>query len=128
MFVRMRCARPSDRLGELRRFYVDGVGCVLMSAWVDHEGYDGFIVGDDSGHWQAEFIHDRNRPAPPVPSREHLLVFYVPDRAALAMKAAALDVAGFARVQPDNPYWARHGVTYSDPDGYHVVLAVPHGA
>lgn len=127
MFALFRSARPSDRLGELRRFYVDGLGCALLSAWVDHEGYDGLVVGDPAGRWQAEFIHEHARPAVPVPSHEHLLVFYVTDRALLAAKADAMDAAGWQRVQPANPYWQRHGVTYADPDGYHVVIAVPPG-
>lgn len=127
MFALFRCARPSDRLGELRRFYVDGLGCALLSAWVDHEGYDGLVVGDPAGRWQAEFIREHARPAVPVPSHEHLLVFYVADRALLAARADAMDAAGWPRVQPDNPYWQRHGVAYADPDGYHVVIAVPPG-
>ncbi len=127
MFVLFRSARPSDRLGDLRRFYVDGLGCALLSAWVDHEGYDGLVVGDPAGRWQAEFIREHARPAVPVPSPEHLLVFYVADRARLADKARAMDAAGWARAEPANPYWQRCGVTYADPDGYHVVIAVPPG-
>ena len=127
MFVLFRSARPSDRLGELRRFYVDGLGCALLSAWVDKEGYDGLVVGDPAGRWQAEFIREHARPAVPVPSHEHLLVFYVADRARLADKADAMDAAGWPRVQPANPYWQRQGVTFADPDGYHVVIAVPPG-
>ena len=98
------------------------------SEWVGHEGYDGLVVGDPQGGWQAEFIHEHAHAAPPVPGREHLLVFYVADRAALAARAAAMDAAGWPRAVPGNPYWSRHGVTYADPDGYHVVLAVPPGA
>lgn len=127
MLVRFRSARPSDRLGELRHFYVDALGCELLAEWVDHEGYDGLVVGDPLGRWQAEFVHERSRPAPPPPSDEHLLVFYVADRAALAERCRLIDAAGFARVPPRNPYWSRHGVAYLDPDGYAVVIAVPPG-
>jgi len=127
MFVRFRAARPSDRLGELRHFYVDALGCDLLSEWQDHEGYDGLVVGDPAGRWQAEFVHDRKRPAPRVPGPEHLLVFYVADRAALNARAHTMDAAGCHRVAPANGYWARQGVTYLDPDGYAVVIAVPPG-
>jgi catechol 2,3-dioxygenase-like lactoylglutathione lyase family enzyme len=127
-YVRFRSARPSDRLAELRRFYVDGLGCTLLGEWEDHEGYDGLVVGDPSGLWQAEFIRERAHPAVPVPSREHLLVFYVADRDAREARAAAMDAAGWPRVTPANPYWGRCGVTYADPDGYEVVVATPPGA
>lgn len=127
-FTSFRSARPSDRLPELRRFYVDALGCALLGEWINHEGFDGLIVGGPPGTWQAEFLHEHARAAPAVPSNEHLLVFYVADRIELANRAAALGAAGFARVEPNNPYWSRHGVAFVDPDGYHVVLAVPHGA
>ena len=125
--TKFRSARPSDRLPELRRFYVDALGCMLLAEWSDHEGFDGLVVGDVSGAWQVEFLREHARAAVQVPSNEHLLVFYLADRAALTQRAAALDAAGHTRAEPNNPYWSRHGVTFVDPDGYHVVLAVPHG-
>jgi len=128
MVIRFRSARPSDRLGALRRFYVDALGCALLGEFADHDGFDGLIVGDPQGSWQVEFVHEHGRVAVPVPSHEHLLVFYFADRVALAARVAMLDAAGHARATPHNPYWSRHGVTFSDPDGYHVVLAVPSGA
>jgi catechol 2,3-dioxygenase-like lactoylglutathione lyase family enzyme len=128
MFVRFRSARPTDRLAALRRFYVDALGLSVVAEWVDHEGFDGLVLGDpaDDG-WQVEFLHEHAHRAPPPPGPEHLLVFYVADRQALALRAAAMDAAGCRRVAPNNPYWARCGVTYADPDGYAVVIAVPPG-
>ena len=127
MFVRFRSARPSDRLEALRRFYVDALGCELHGEFTDHQGFDGLIVGNAQGGWQVEFVRERGRPAPPVQSDEHLLVFYVSGTDELAARAAALDAAGFDRVAPNNPYWSRCGVAFADPDGYHVVVALPAG-
>jgi len=133
--MRLRSARPSDRLGALRRFYADALGLAVLAEWQDHEGIDGLVLGEPGsagsphGGWQVEFVHVRGEAAPPPPpGDEHLLVFYVDDRATLAARAAAMDAAGCPRVQPHNPYWARHGVTFRDPDGYHVVIALPPGA
>lgn len=126
-FTHMRTARPSDRLAELKRFYVHGLGCKLLGEFDNHAGFDGLIVGDDSGHWQAEFVHERGHVAAAVPSLEHLLVFYVANRAELQAREALMASAGYARAKPHNPYWAQHGATFVDPDGYHVVLALPHG-
>lgn len=127
MYVRLRSARASDRLGELRHFYVDALGCALLAEWQDHDGYDGLVVGDPLGRWQAEFVHRRGHLAPPPPGDEHLLVFYVDDRGALAQRCSAIEAAGFAPLRHANPYWRRHGVMYRDPDGYAVVVAVPPG-
>jgi hypothetical protein len=46
-------------------------------------------------------------------------VLYLGSDAAVATIASRLDVAPVA---PANPYWAKHGVTFEDPDGFRVVL------
>lgn len=123
-FVRFRSARPANDLAALERFYVEVLGCATLGTFDDHEGFDGLILGAPDGSWQIEFVRERGVVAPRAPTREHLLVFYLADRDALEARCAAMDIAGFARVEPNNPYWLRHGVTYADPEGYHVVVAV----
>jgi hypothetical protein len=54
-----------------------------------------------------------------VPHPESLLVLYLGDDAAVQAVAERL---GVDPVAPDNPYWAEHGVTFLDPDGFRVVL------
>jgi catechol 2,3-dioxygenase-like lactoylglutathione lyase family enzyme len=124
-FVRFRSARPTNDLRALERFYVDALGCARLGAFTDHEGFDGLIVGATDGAWQVEFVREHGVTAPRAPTPEHLLVFYVADRQALAERAAAMDRAGWPRIEPHNPYWLQWGVSYADPDGYPVVLAVP---
>jgi hypothetical protein len=48
-----------------------------------------------------------------------LLVFYLGNDDALQ---AALRRLETEPVEPANPYWAEHGVTIKDPDGFLVVL------
>ena len=55
----------------------------------------------------------------PAPHSESLLVFYLGDDQAVETIAARLDVDP---IPPANPYWAEHGVTFEDPDGFRVVL------
>ena len=124
-FVRFRSARPVNDLAALERFYVGALGCTRLGAFEDHEGFDGLILGAPDGAWQIEFVREQGVVAPRAPTDEHLLVFYVADRAALDARCATMDAAGCERVEPNNPYWLHHGVTYVDPEGYHVVVAVP---
>ena len=126
-FVRFRSARPCNDLRAIERFYVDALGCARLGSFDDHDGFDGLIVGSPDGAWQVEFVRERGVIAPDAPTDEHLLVFYVADRAALAAIEATLRTAGHATVKPHNPYWLRHGSTYVDPDGYHVVIAMAPG-
>jgi len=55
----------------------------------------------------------------PAPYPETLLVLYLGDRDAGGAAAARLDTDPVA---PANPYWAEHGLTFEDPDGFRVVL------
>jgi catechol 2,3-dioxygenase-like lactoylglutathione lyase family enzyme len=124
-FVRFRSARPANDLRAIERFYVEALGCTRLGAFAGHDGFDGLIVGAADGAWQVEFVREQGVSAPRAPSAEHLLVFYAADRAWLEARCAAMDAAGWARVEPHNPYWRHHGVTYLDPEGYPVVIAVP---
>ena len=86
----------------------------------------------------------RVRTARPTNSLAPLRRFYV-EGAGLAERSAFADHDGFSglilaavdwelefvvvagvtapRATPHNPWWAEHGVTFEDPDGYHLVLA-----
>jgi catechol 2,3-dioxygenase-like lactoylglutathione lyase family enzyme len=124
-YVRFRSARPSNDLRALERFYVEALGCARLGAFEGHDGIDGLIVGAVDAAWQVEFVREHGVTAPRAPTDEHLLVFYVADRAALAEREAAMRRAGHTPIEPHNPYWLRYGVTFADPDGYPVVVAVP---
>ena len=84
----------------------------------DHDGYDGvFLVLPGTGA-HLEFTSGGDHAAP-VPHPESLLVLYLGDRAAVDAVATRL---GTDPVAPANPYWAEHGLTFEDPDGFRVVL------
>jgi hypothetical protein len=46
-------------------------------------------------------------------------VLYLGDHDAVRAVAARLAIDPVA---PANPYWAEHGLTFEDPDGFRVVL------
>ena len=75
------------------------------------------------GHdYHLEFTqHDAGSPCP-APTDDNLLVFYIPDRAAIDMIAVRLAAMGYPEVAPENPYWEGRGVTVEDPDGWRIVL------
>lgn len=118
--MRVRTARPTNALAPLRRFYVEGAGLTERSHFSGHDGFDGLILL--AGETEVEFLVEAGVAAPRAPSTEHLLVLYLPADE-VQRRAARLDVLGAPRVTPRNPWWARHGITFEDPDGYHFVLA-----
>jgi len=116
--VQLRVARHTERLDELVAFYRDGLGLRELGGFRDHGGYDGVFleVPGTGAHLELTTggVHDA-----PAPHPESLLVLYLGDDAAVRAVAARL---GRAPVVPANPYWAEHGMTFEDPDGFRVVL------
>jgi len=122
--VQMRVARPTGRLQELVRFYCEGIGLEVIGSFTGHAGYAGVMLGLPGRAYHLEFTeHEESQGgdyAPP--SRDNLLVFYLPERAAILVIAARLAAMGYATVEPENPYWNERGLTIADPDGWRVVL------
>jgi catechol 2,3-dioxygenase-like lactoylglutathione lyase family enzyme len=120
--AKVRFARPTDRLDEVVRFYRDGLGLQELARFADHDGFDGVMLGEPGGAWHIEFTHGRGHTTGRAPSRDHLLVFYLPDEAAWRAAVGRMGLCGYAAVVSFNPYWDRQGVTFEDPDGYRVVF------
>jgi catechol 2,3-dioxygenase-like lactoylglutathione lyase family enzyme len=122
--VQIRVARPTGRLRELVRFYCEGIGLEIVGSFTGHAGYSGVMLGLPGREYHLEFTeHEESKEedyAPP--SRDNLLVFYLPERAAVERIAARLATLGYPAVAPENPYWNERGLTFADPDGWRVVL------
>lgn len=116
--MQLRVARHTERLDALVRFYRDGLGLTEVGGFQDHDGYEGVFleVPGTGAHLEltAGAVHGA-----PVPHPESLLVLYLGDERAVR---AAADRLGVEPVAPANPYWAEHGLTFEDPDGFRVVL------
>jgi catechol 2,3-dioxygenase-like lactoylglutathione lyase family enzyme len=118
----LRVARPSDDIETLLPFYREGLGFSVLSRFTDHDGFDGVMLGQEGAPYHLEFTTARGHAAGRAPTHDHLLVFYLPDRDDWRRSVERMHAAGFAPVAPFNPYWARNGATFEDPDGYRVVL------
>jgi catechol 2,3-dioxygenase-like lactoylglutathione lyase family enzyme len=116
--MQLRVARHTERLDALVRFYRDGLGLPELGRFEDHDGYEGVFleVPGTGAHLEltAGGVHSA-----PVPHPESLLVLYLGDEQTVRAVAARL---GAEPVAPANPYWAEHGLTFEDPDGFRVVL------
>jgi catechol 2,3-dioxygenase-like lactoylglutathione lyase family enzyme len=125
----LRVARHTERLDEVVAFYRDGIGLAEVGGFHGHDGYDGVFLAVPGTGTHLELTAGGEHPAP-TPHPETLLVFYLGEEELVAEVAARL---GQEAVAPANPYWAEHGLTFEDPDGFRVVLvpedlpAVPSG-
>jgi catechol 2,3-dioxygenase-like lactoylglutathione lyase family enzyme len=118
----LRVARPSDDLDALLHFYQQGMGLALLYRFTDHDGFDGIMLGRTGAPYHLEFTRARGHVAGRAPTRDNLLVFYLPDTDEWNETVHRMRNAGFDPVPSFNPYWDRAGVTFEDPDGYRVVL------
>ncbi len=120
--TKMRFARPTDQLDAVVRFYTVGLGLQVLGSFLDHEGFDGMMIGRAGASYHLEFTQKRGHSAGRCPTEDNLLVFYLPDLEDWQAAVDRMEAAGYQAVASFNPYWDRNGRTFSDPDGYRVVL------
>ena len=116
--MQLRVARHTDQLAEVVTFYRDGVGLREVGGFRDHDGYDGIFLAVPGTGTHLELTSGGAHGAP-APHPETLLVFYLGSQTAVESAVRRL---GADPVAPANPYWAAHGITIQDPDGFLVVL------
>ena len=120
--VQMRIARPTDQLGKIIEFYESGLGLKRVSEFWEHHGYDGVMYGLPDVNYHLEFTsHNEGTPCP-SPTKDNLLVFYLPDWDEISKVAARLEEMGYPKIEAENPYWEDSGITIEDPDGWRIVL------
>ena len=116
--MQLRVARHTERLDEVVAFYRDGIGLPQIGDFRDHDGYDGVFLAVPGTDAHLELTAG-GRHGAPAPHPETLLVLYLDDREAVRAAATRL---GADPVAPPNRFWAEHGLTFEDPDGFRVVL------
>jgi catechol 2,3-dioxygenase-like lactoylglutathione lyase family enzyme len=117
----VRVARPARDLTRSAWFYRDLIGLPPLGGFENHDGYDGVFFALPGG---AE-LELTAGPAQPAPSTdEDLLVLYVQTQTEVAAIGARLTAEGVTGIPNRNPYWNRSGLTFLDPDGYRIVIAV----
>ena len=118
----MRVARPTDKLSEITRMYIDGLGFELLGEFQGHNDFDGSIIGHPSHPYHLEFTHHVGTVVGNSPTKDNLLVFYIPNQITWSKCCEKMQAAGFKSVESYNNYWDVVGKTFEDVDGYRVVL------
>ena len=121
--AQVRVARPTDKLREIEHFYCEGVGLQKLGSFENHDGYNGLLIGLPGAGYHLEFTQHATGSPCPAPTRDNLLVLYIPSIAHIDLIVNRLEQMGYPEVAPDNPYWKGKGaVTVEDPDGWRLVL------
>lgn len=117
-----RIVRPTDNPDALLPFYRDGLGLTVLDSFQDHDGFDAIIMGRENVPYHFAFTRTDKHQVGKAPTKENLLVFYLPDHAEWENAVERMKATGFVPVSAFNPYWDKKGVTFEDPDGYRIVL------
>ncbi|WP_298468496.1 VOC family protein [uncultured Psychrobacillus sp.] len=120
--AQIRIARPTDKLSQVVDFYHKGLGLKIIGSFKDHDGYNGVMIGLPNKLYHLEFTAHKDGSPCPSPSKDNLLVFYIPQKLVLDTLVNQLIDMGYLTVSSENPYWEKNGVTFEDPDGWRVVL------
>ena len=121
-YTQFRVARPTASLSHIIDFYTNGLGLKEIGSFSEHEGISGIMLGLPDAAYHLEFTqHSDGAPCPP-PTKDNLLVFYLPGIAIRNEIAQRLFNMGYPEVPPENPYWKSNGITIEDPDGWRIVL------
>lgn len=118
----IRIARPTDNLRSIIRFYKTGLGFEVLGQFTGHNGFDGVMLGHRGAGYHLEFTRHRGGRAGRAPSKDNLLVLYIPEKQEWRERVDHMIDCGYAPVPSFNPYWDENGKTFEDSDGYRVVL------
>lgn len=121
-FVQLRIARPTDKFEEVIKFYEKGLGLKKIGGFEGHAGYDGVMFGLPGLDYHLEFTRHIEGSPCPAPTKDNLLVFYIPDEKEIKTISDRLSRMGYEEVEPENPFWSKKGITIEDPDGWRIVL------
>lgn len=117
-----RIARPTDNLNLISEMYIQGLDFKKLGAFLNHNGFDGVIIGHPEHSYHLEFTHHQGSIVGKAPTHDNLLIFYVPNNDEWTQTCEQMMNAGFKLVESFNPYWDEYGKTFEDIDGYRVVL------
>ena len=120
----LRIARPTRYMGDLLNFYTDGLGFYVVGHFEKHAGFNGTMLGHPHLPYHLEFTEQEGHDPGRAPTKDHLLVFYLPEKDKWNRAVQRMEDAGFEPIISFNPYWGdeKKGKTFEDADGYRVVL------
>lgn len=120
--MKFRVARHTENLKPIIDFYCNNLGLKILGSFENHDNYDGIFIGMPNSDWHLEFTVSDEMPKH-EPDEDDLLVFYPENEKEFEEIVAKFEWNNIQSTTSKNPYWNANGVTYSDPDGFRIVIA-----
>ena len=121
--MKFRIARHTTDLNRIIDFYGRILGLKVLGQFKDHDNYDAVFLGLPGADWHLEFTVSDTLPAH-SPDDDDLLVFYATSLDEFQIIKEKFIANHVKHVAPKNPYWAKNGITFEDPDGFRIVLSI----
>ncbi len=122
--MKFRAARHTNSLAPIIEFYHSILGLEILGDFKDHDHYNGVFLGLPGAGWHLEFTTS-NEQAEHSPDADDLLVFYPETQVEFDTILQQFDAHNILPVEPKNPYWKINGISYTDPDGFGIIIARP---
>jgi catechol 2,3-dioxygenase-like lactoylglutathione lyase family enzyme len=122
--MKIRIARHTANLKQITAFYCDVMGFNILGKFDDHNGYNGVFIGQNQQNWHLEFTTSADAPQH-LPDEDDLLVWYADSQQEYDDINHRLSQHSIPSIKAKNPYWNDNGTTYTDPDGFRIVIAKP---
>ena len=122
--MKFRAARHTNNLAPIIEFYHSILGLEILGDFKAHDNYDGVFLGLPEAGWHLEFTTS-HEPAQHHPDADDLLVFYPESQLefdALIQQFASHNIPA---TEPKNAYWKVNGISYTDPDGFGIIIVRP---
>ncbi len=121
--MKLRIARHTGNLYRMIDFYGRILGLKVLGEFRSHDKYDGVFLGIPGAGWHIEFTLS-NQPPVHTPDEDDLLIFYAGSLEEFNTIKEKFLANNIKAVSPKNPYWAKNGITFPDPDGYRIVISL----
>ena len=121
--MNFRTARHTRDLNRIIDFYGRILGLKVLGEFKNHDNYDGVFLGMPGAAWHLEFTVSDSAPVH-TPDEDDLLIFYASSLDEFAAIKKRFVINRVKHVTPKNPYWAKNGITFEDPDGYRIVISI----
>ena len=122
----LRVARHTNRLKELKNFYINILGLSDMGSFSDHDGYDGVFIGKPGLKWHLEFTQTTEK-AKHAFDEDDLLILYPTNPYEITTILDTVKRNNLPTYLPKNPYWQTNGIMIKDPDGFGVIISLKIG-
>lgn len=118
----LRIARHTNKIEELKVFYIEIIGLKILGEFQNHESYDGVFIGKEDLNWHLEFTTSKDKSNQKIDD-DDLIVFYPESKSEYENVIERIKARQIKIINAKNPYWNQNGILIHDPDGFGVVIS-----